>query len=147
MLTHLHNDHMGWAVPADSPFVNARVLAGRADVETYTANRDVAGQYDVLIEPLLRQDRLQLVDGDTDLGGGLRIVATPGHTPGQKKVLVDDQLLITGDLLVHAIQMIDPDLAYVSDTDPELARETRCRMLARHLLGVSHLGTAFHRYP
>jgi glyoxylase-like metal-dependent hydrolase (beta-lactamase superfamily II) len=52
VLTHLHNDHMGWAVPRDSPFTAARVVVQQADVDVYKANRDQAGQFDLLIEPL-----------------------------------------------------------------------------------------------
>ncbi len=144
VLTHLHNDHMGWAVPRDSPFTEARVLVQRADVDLYAANRHQAGQYDLLIEPLRDQDRLQVLDGDLDLGDGVRVVATPGHTPGHQSVLVADRLLITGDLLVHAIQLLHPELAYLNDADPAQARATRQRMLAANReLAVSHLGTAF----
>ncbi|MET0425502.1 MAG: MBL fold metallo-hydrolase [Actinoplanes sp.] len=148
VLTHLHNDHMGWAVPRDSPFTAAEVVAQRADVDVYTANRHEAGQYDLLIEPLRAQGRLRVVSGDVELARGVGIVSTPGHTPGHQSVLVadgDDQLLITGDLLVHAIQLLDPSLAYAGDGDAALARATRERVLARRAaLAVSHLGTAFH---
>jgi glyoxylase-like metal-dependent hydrolase (beta-lactamase superfamily II) len=151
VLTHLHNDHMGWAVPRDSPFTQARVIVQQADVDAYKVNRHQAGQYDLLIEPLLAQGRLQVLDGDRDLGRGLRVVATPGHTPGHQTVLVedgDDSLLVTGDLLVHAIQLLHPELTYISDTDPERARTSRVKALAEArsrgtALAISHLGDAF----
>jgi len=152
VLTHLHNDHMGWAVPRDSPFTQARVIVQQADVDAYRANRDQAGQFDLLIEPLWAQGRLQVLDGDHKLSPGVRIVATPGHTPGHQTVLVedgDDTLLVTGDLLVHAIQLLHPELAYAGDMDPERARASRARALAEAAergitLAISHLGTAFH---
>ncbi|XVU26348.1 MBL fold metallo-hydrolase [Actinoplanes sp. CA-054009] len=147
VLTHLHNDHMGWAVPRDSPFTAARVLVQRADVELYRAHRDQAGQFDLLIEPLRAEGRIQEVDGDLALVPGVRVVATPGHTPGHQSVLVEDgdeSLLVAGDLLVHAIQLLHPDLAYASDADPVQARATRKRVLERgSTLAVSHLGEAF----
>jgi glyoxylase-like metal-dependent hydrolase (beta-lactamase superfamily II) len=151
VLTHLHNDHMGWAVPRDSPFTSARVIAQRADVAIYTLNRDKAGQFDALIEPLRAQGRLHEIDGDLDLGPGLTIVATPGHTPGHQSVLVEDgndSLLVTGDLLVHTIQLLHPELAYVNDMDPDAARRSRRAALERatgrgSVLAVSHLGPAF----
>jgi glyoxylase-like metal-dependent hydrolase (beta-lactamase superfamily II) len=153
VLTHLHNDHMGWAVPRDSPFTAARVVVQQADVDVYKANRDRAGQFDLLIEPLLAQGRLQVLAGDAPLSPGARIVATPGHTPGHQSVLVeddDDALLITGDLMVHMLQVLHPGLAYSGDTDPEEARATRQRVLRDATergvtLAVSHLGPAFHR--
>ncbi|GAA2620991.1 MBL fold metallo-hydrolase [Paractinoplanes durhamensis] len=155
VLTHLHNDHMGWAVPRDSPFTHARVIVQQADFDAYRANRDQAGQYDLLIEPLWAQGRLQVLDGDHDLSPGLRVLSTPGHTPGHQTVLVedgDDSLLVTGDLLVHAIQLLHPELAYASDVDPERARASRRKALAEAggrgtTLAISHLGTAFRELP
>jgi glyoxylase-like metal-dependent hydrolase (beta-lactamase superfamily II) len=151
VLTHLHGDHVGWAVPADSPFRSARVIVPKADVAAYTANRSSAGQYDRLIEPLRSQGRLQEIEGGLALAPGLRIVPTPGHTPGHQSVWVyqgSEALLITGDLLVHAVQLLDPDLAYANDTDAAQARTTRRTVLddarARGAtLAVSHLGTDF----
>jgi glyoxylase-like metal-dependent hydrolase (beta-lactamase superfamily II) len=144
VLTHLHNDHVGWAVPRDSPFTNARVVVQQADVDIYTKNRDKAGQYDLLIEPLRAEGRLEIIEGDRELGHGIRIVATPGHTPGHQSVQIHDGPLIAGDLLVHAVQLLHPDVAYMNDMDPEMARETRRRILRQTTgLAVSHLGMPF----
>jgi glyoxylase-like metal-dependent hydrolase (beta-lactamase superfamily II) len=151
VLTHLHGDHVGWAVPSDSPFTSARVIAPKADVAFYAANRARAGQYDRLIEPLRAEGRLQEIEGGLVLAPGLRIVPTPGHTPGHQSVWAyqgSESLLITGDLLVHAVQLVDPDLAYANDMDPAQARLTRRTVLddvrARDsALAVSHLGTEF----
>lgn len=151
VLTHLHGDHVGWAVPGDSPFTDARVIVPRADVELYTANRDRAGQHDRLIEPLRQAGRLQEIEGGLVLAAGLRIVPTPGHTPGHQSVWAyegSESLLVTGDLLVHAVQLVDPDLAYSNDMDPSQARHTRRTVLddarARgSALAVSHLGAEF----
>ena len=153
VLTHLHNDHMGWAVPRDSPFTAARVVVQQADVDVYKANRDQAGQYDLLIEPLMAQGRLQVLAGDAPLDPGRRIVATPGHTPGHQSVLVEDgdeSLLVAGDLAVHMIQLLHPEVAYASDMDPAQARATRRRVVEEVIargttLAVSHLGSAFRR--
>ncbi|MGA5301374.1 MBL fold metallo-hydrolase [Nucisporomicrobium flavum] len=149
VLTHLHTDHIGWAVPADSPFVNARVVVQRADAEAFAAR----AQEDVLLRPLREQGRLQVVDGDTTLSPEVRIVATPGHTPGHQSVLVesgDESLLVTGDLLVHAVQLVRPELAYGHDLDPEAARRSRIAALEQaasrgSVLAVSHLSTVWGR--
>ncbi|GAA3336920.1 hypothetical protein GCM10020358_11330 [Amorphoplanes nipponensis] len=151
VLTHLHTDHIGWAVPADSPYRNARVIVQRAEVAAFAAARQEAA----MLQPLREQGRLQVVDGDTELGRGVRILATPGHTPGHQSVLVDDgdeSVLITGDLLVHAVQLLDPSLAYGHDMDIELARESRRSALAAAAargswLAVSHLGRPYCRAP
>src|SRR5699024_3110046 len=87
VLTHLHSDHIGWAVPADSPFTGARVVVQRAELAAFEA----APQRDLLIAPLRAAGRLQEVDGDTTLSDGVRVVATPGHTSGHQCVLVGDE--------------------------------------------------------
>jgi glyoxylase-like metal-dependent hydrolase (beta-lactamase superfamily II)/ferredoxin len=40
-----------------------------------------------------------LLDGDTELGPGLRVIHVPGHTRGSCVLLVDDTYLFTGDHL------------------------------------------------
>jgi len=145
VLTHLHTDHIGWAMPGTTPFPQARVVVQRADVEAFAAIRGK----DLLAEP----DRLDIIDGDTDLGPGVRAIATPGHTPGHQSVLVragDESILVTGDLLVHAIQLLHPELGYRHDMDADQARATREATLQAatrrgSLLAVSHLGKPFCR--
>jgi glyoxylase-like metal-dependent hydrolase (beta-lactamase superfamily II) len=147
VLTHLHTDHIGWAVPADSPFPNARVILQRAEAEAFAAAR----QQDVLLRPLREQGRLQMVEGDTGLSEGVRIISTPGHTPGHQSVLIasgTESVLVTGDLLVHAVQLVDPALGYGHDMDAQLARESREAALATagsrgSWLAVSHLGVPY----
>jgi glyoxylase-like metal-dependent hydrolase (beta-lactamase superfamily II) len=149
VLTHLHTDHIGWAVPADSPFTNARVIVQRADAEAFAEAR----QEEALLKPLREQGRLQVLDGDTPLSAGIRIIATPGHTPGHQSVLVesgDESLLVTGDLLVHTVQLLDPALGYGHDMDARQARESRQTALATAAargswLAVPHLGQPFGR--
>ncbi|GAB3953719.1 hypothetical protein GCM10027614_59560 [Micromonospora vulcania] len=41
-------------------------------------------------------------------------------------------MLLTGDLLVHTIQLVDPTLAYAHEVDPELARQSRLETLQSH---------------
>jgi glyoxylase-like metal-dependent hydrolase (beta-lactamase superfamily II) len=149
VLTHVHTDHIGWAVTGGVPFFpNARYLLQRADVEIVrTAN---PGLGPALLEPLQEADRLDVVEGDTNLATGVDVVATPGHTPGHQSVLVStgrERVLITGDLLVHAVQLLHPDVAYAHEVDPARARETRVRLLSGlsggGVLATPHLSRAF----
>ncbi|MFC3495943.1 MBL fold metallo-hydrolase [Glycomyces rhizosphaerae] len=144
VLTHLHTDHVGWAVVAegavttsgDGPstglsafFPNAEYLIQQAEFDAVdTLNPQLR---ETLIDPLRASDQLRLLDGDTPLRAG-RVVATPGHTPGHQSVIVADgreSVLITGDLLVNAIQLLYPELAYVFEMDRETARRSRERLL------------------
>jgi glyoxylase-like metal-dependent hydrolase (beta-lactamase superfamily II) len=149
VLTHLHTDHVGWAVVTDTAvprengpdgaalgvrrpyFPNAEYLLQRAEFEALDAlNPQLRG---TLTDPLQAAGRLRLLDGDTPLRAG-RVVATPGHTPGHQSVVVEagrESVVVTGDLLVHALQLLHPELAYAHEEDPAAARRSRQRLLAR----------------
>ncbi|HEY8472555.1 MAG TPA: MBL fold metallo-hydrolase [Natronosporangium sp.] len=150
VLTHLHTDHIGWAVTDHRPyFRNARYLLQRA--EHAAVDRLNPSLRERLLDPLRSTGQLSLVDGDVIVAGPVRTLATPGHTPGHQSVLIDagdDAVLVTGDLLVHAVQLVDPELAYAIETDPLVARESRTRQLTElsargGVLATAHLGEPF----
>jgi len=115
-------------------FPNADILVQRAELAWSTLS--------------LPQERLVLLDGDSTLAAGIEIVATPGHTPGHQSVIVDDQLAITGDVLVHALQLVAPEAGYAHEMDPDLARETRITLLSKGLtLATPHLTEPFVAPP
>ncbi|MFG2586634.1 MBL fold metallo-hydrolase [Streptomyces sp. NPDC048438] len=161
VLTHLHTDHVGWAVVTEEAvpavevaadtkastggrrpyFPNAEYLLQRAEFDAIDMVNSQLRE--TLTDPLAAAGRLRLLDGDTPLSAG-RVVATPGHTPGHQSVLVADGrelALVTGDLLVHALQLLHPELAYAQETDPEAARHSRERMLDCGTAITLHLAT------
>jgi len=148
-LTHLHYDHCGGI----EFFPKARFLVQQTELRF--AHWPGIYQRSIYVpadEPLRAAGRLQEIEGGLVLAPGVRIVPTPGHTPGHQSVWAyqhSESLLVTGDLLVHAVQLVDPGLAYANDMDPDQARETRRAILddvrARGAtLAVSHLGGEFH---
>ncbi|MER5355602.1 MBL fold metallo-hydrolase [Kitasatospora sp. NPDC002551] len=156
VLTHLHEDHYGWSVtPEGVPvFPNARYLVQRAEVAALGPTR-TARTY--VVEPLLRAGRLYEADGRTVLsgrarpGGAVTLLPTPGHTPGHQSVLVEgggERLLVTGDVLVHAVQLASPAVRYAHEADPATARRSREQLLddARRtgaVLATAHLNRPF----
>jgi glyoxylase-like metal-dependent hydrolase (beta-lactamase superfamily II) len=85
------------------------------------------------VEPLRDAGSVVLVDGEVEVAAGVRLVPTPGHTPGHASVFIEsegEELVVLGDVVVHELQLADPDLVYVSDHDPELSASTR-----KHVLG------------
>ncbi|MGH4030091.1 MBL fold metallo-hydrolase [Actinomycetota bacterium Odt1-20B] len=153
VLTHLHEDHYGWAVlPGGEPlFPDARHLVQRTELAALP-DGDSALSY--VVEPLRRAGQLHAVDGRHQLrgrGGRVTLLPTPGHTPGHQSVLVEGgrrDVVITGDALVHAVQLAAPDVAYAPERDKERARSSRRELFAtareRHaLLATSHLNRPF----
>ncbi|TDC67671.1 MBL fold metallo-hydrolase [Streptomyces hainanensis] len=148
VLTHLHTDHVGWAVVGGGDqsrpfFPNAGYLLQQAELD---AIEEINPQLrSAVIDPLRKTNQLRLLDGDTPLrGGGERVVATPGHTPGHQSMLVTsgrELVAVTGDLLVHAIQLLHPELAYAHEMDPEQARASREQLLHHRATSTLHLAT------
>jgi glyoxylase-like metal-dependent hydrolase (beta-lactamase superfamily II) len=164
VLTHLHEDHYGWSVDLSGVpmFPNARYVVQQEEILTLTAG-DPALSY--VVEPLRRAGQLDEVDGrvrllgrGTKVGGSasrcreaITAVPTPGHTPGHQSVLVESgrrQIIVTGDVLVHAVQLVDPDVSYIFESDQDVARDTRRALLRRAedrraLLATAHLTRPF----
>ena len=69
-----------------------------------------------------------LVDGEVVLRG-MRLVPTPGHTPGHQSV-VTERAILGGDVLVHPAQARWPELTYVYERDPAVAITSRHDVLA-----------------
>jgi len=76
--SHLHFDHCGQnhALPSVPVYVQAAELAA-AQLPHYTIAEWAH------IEP----DRRRVIDGDEKIAPGVRILATPGHTPGHQSLL------------------------------------------------------------
>jgi len=113
ILTHLHQDHAGGATVSDGrayvpAFPNARYViqsgewhdAWEADGQTVNAYR-----LEEVLDPLERSGQVEFVDGDVDLGNGIRLVVTPGHTRAHQSVLIEDggdTMFFVGDLVPTA---------------------------------------------
>jgi glyoxylase-like metal-dependent hydrolase (beta-lactamase superfamily II) len=153
VLTHVHLDHAGWNVapgaatgPATEPGADAKAdadadadarqgaggpLFPRAEYVVQRAELDhVAGTgTDArLVAPVRAAGQLRVVDGETTMPGGYRLLPTPGHTPGHQSVLTDGAVL-AGDVLVHPAQARWPELPYRYETRPGTAVDSRRRLL------------------
>ncbi len=152
VLTHLHEDHAGWSSGEDGKpfFPAARYVVQRAEVASLDRADPV---WDWTVAPLRATGQLHEVDGPYRLAPGLTLLPTPGHTPGHQSVLVEQgpgarDVLVTGDVLVHAVQLGNPAVPYSHERDRAAARASREALLARAvergaLLATAHLTRAF----
>ena len=138
LITHLHDDHIGWNVGDEGRprFSSARYLIPAADWREYEdpADEEDRAIAEQLLRPLEAAGAVDLVDGEVIVTEDVMAFHTPGHTPGHQSVLVfsgGDQLLLSGDLTNHPAQLHEPSWAAGSDAEPELAVETRIRVLER----------------
>jgi glyoxylase-like metal-dependent hydrolase (beta-lactamase superfamily II) len=127
VLTHIHLDHVGWNTDQEAPrFRNATYVVQRAELDHVTAGPNAT--YEKLVRPIAEAGQLRVVDGDTEMQG-MRLMPTPGHTPGHQCV-VTDRAVLGGDVLVHPAQARWPELTYVYEREPEVAVTSRREVLA-----------------
>jgi glyoxylase-like metal-dependent hydrolase (beta-lactamase superfamily II) len=130
--THLHVDHVGW----NGSFPNARYVVNEDDWSYFMSEESLADRPHLRekTQPLHEAGLIDLVSGEHELLPGVRLVPTPGHTPGHTSIRLNTQdraLVVLGDVVVHEVQLGDPDLLYVSDHDPSRAAVMRTEFLGQ----------------
>ena len=115
VLSHLHWDHAG----SCAFFKNAKFIVQKCEYE-YALNPIKIHQF-----PYRKYEfenlNFEFVDGDTEIGDGLKLILTPGHTPGSQTLLVntDDGIYALVADLVNTRECweSDPKLANGYHTD------------------------------
>jgi len=77
--SHLHFDHCG----QNAVFKQAPFYVQRKELDRARKSGEAIGWFD------FAGARFELLDGDTEIADGVRVVATPGHTSGHQSVFVD----------------------------------------------------------
>ncbi|MER6106305.1 MBL fold metallo-hydrolase [Streptomyces sp. NPDC001832] len=160
ILTHLHADHVGWNTrQVDGAWVPtfpaARYVTARAEREFwagYDMEEARRQMFRDSVIPVERADLLDLVDVPADglqIAPGLRLLPTPGHTPGHVAVELTSRgetALITGDCVHHPVQLAHPAIGACVDIDPQRSEATRRALLAS-LTGTDALLLGTHFAP
>lgn len=122
VMTHTDIDHVGGM----NEFPDARFVISRAERELpqprYFGERSAI--------PWPSNVETQLIDEDTDLCAGVRLLCTPGHAPGQLSLLVHlpetGSVLLTGDAISRPAEV---DEGFVGAWDPTLAGASAKRLM------------------
>jgi glyoxylase-like metal-dependent hydrolase (beta-lactamase superfamily II) len=150
IFTHLHPDHVGWNfVERDGgrapTFANARYIVHRVEWEHWSGQE--AGFLRRSVAPLAGTGQLDLVTDDHEIVPGVRLLGTPGHTPGHVCVLIADGGeggVITGDAAHHPAQLEHPEWSPTFDADREQAARSRATLADRlERDGLAALGGHF----
>ncbi len=153
--THLHFDHVGWNTVLEDgkwvpTFKNARYLVGEAEWSFWKDEDDPyapEAKHDSIL-PVFEAGLVDLVETNHVVTDEVRLIPTPGHTPGHVSVEISsrgERAIITGDLFHHPLQMAHPDWEDLADVNGELAHRTRLAFLAGNAdQPVLILGTHFN---
>ncbi|UCB42359.1 MAG: MBL fold metallo-hydrolase [Dehalococcoidales bacterium] len=161
IITHNHIDHIG-AVPELCRFNDIEIIAHKADLAGFdTAPSYPHGVRRLLKIPFLHRVRRRFVLGADEVDiqleggealrllGGLRVVPTPGHTPGsiclyapgQKLMFVGDALQRRRKKLRLPAKMVSTDLVAAVDSVKKMAEldlDIICFGHGKPLFGDAH---------
>lgn len=150
-LTHLHKDHAGGV----SAFPNAVLRLSQAEADYWLTPANKAQAPDFLasffdaaqaaLAPYQAAGRFQPYKDFGPLEAGIEALPAPGHTPGHAGYLIQNQLLVWGDIVhVAAIQLPHPLATVKYDSSAANAQRSRAQLLQqasdRHwIIGAAHI--------
>ena len=140
--THLHVDHVGWNTKLSDgkwvpTFTNARYVFGKREYDYWAgenAKTEVPPFADSVL-PVVAANKAEIVGNDFAIGDHVRILPTPGHTPGHVAFTLGrakEDAVFCGDLMHSPLQLRYPELSPKFDVDPAQAAKTRRSFLERY---------------
>lgn len=144
IVTHAHPDHLWGMLDSDQRpnFPNASYYIGASEWNFWTAP-DVTNQLPQDFRSVVTEtqqnlkairERVTFVKSGDSIAGGLRVLETPGHTPGHFSLELDgeDGLIVTADAVSHnVISFKYPTWHNGFDFDSNSAIRTRKALLDR----------------
>ena len=136
VLSHLHFDHCG----------QQRALAAPVHMQASEHEAARAPHYTVAEWAVVAAERLRLVHGEEELLDGVRLLPTPGHTPGHQAVVVEargERVVLGAQCAFRAAELRsgEPSPTNLHDESwRDAARESlaRVRALAPLVAHLSH---------
>jgi len=144
LCTHLHFDHVGWNTQLVNgkwvpTFPQARYLFGKKEFDHWMHLKATGGYHDFehlhdSIDPILEAGLADFIGPNHQVTDEVSLFATPGHTPGHVSVLIrsgGQEAIITGDMMHHPIQLIEPERHANFDMDKPQGARTRREFVER----------------
>ena len=138
LCTHMHADHVGWNTRLEDgrwvpTFPNARYVFAR-DEYAYWEAQNAKAANPIFIDsvlPVVAAGRAEMVGSEHGIGDHVRLMPTPGHTPGHVSVRLGrrDEAVVSGDLIHSPLQTRYPEMSLVFDVDPGQSAVTRLAFL------------------
>lgn len=130
-ITHAHPDHIGGTLDEEGNpvYVNAHYFIWK-DEWKFWFSEAVSGKVPEEFITLARknlepiQDRMNLIEDESDVLPGIHMIAAPGHTPGHAVVSFSsdsEELLYIGDTVLYPLHLEHLDWLSMYDILPEKA--------------------------
>jgi glyoxylase-like metal-dependent hydrolase (beta-lactamase superfamily II) len=141
IVTHFHPDHIFGLMAKDTnaqTYPNATIYLPKPELAWWTGSsvpQPAQGISNRVKATFPGWKNVQQIDGDKEVVGGVRSIATPGHTPGHTSYLVGSgkqQLLVLGDITnIPLLFVKNPGWHAVFDADGPLAETNRRKIMDR----------------
>jgi glyoxylase-like metal-dependent hydrolase (beta-lactamase superfamily II) len=136
VMTHLHFDHSGGTTrrrgdEVEPVFARARHVVQEAELAAARGahERNRASYLAENFEPLVAAGLLHPVRGEAEVVPGVRVIPTPGHTPGHQSVVIDgggEVAIFLGDVVPTSVHVRLPwIMGYDLDVEATLASKKR----------------------
>jgi glyoxylase-like metal-dependent hydrolase (beta-lactamase superfamily II) len=129
VISHCHWDHFGGiCVDGELAFPNASYVVSSAEAN-YIKNTVKGWALDYL---KMIEHKTIFIEDIADIIPGIRVMQSPGHTPGLTTVEVSskgDSLLYTSDVIIHPLHVEHPDWSPSFETDRAMATLSRKKII------------------
>jgi glyoxylase-like metal-dependent hydrolase (beta-lactamase superfamily II) len=142
MCTHLHVDHVGWNTRLENgkwvpTFPKARYVFAKGEYDYWAGQHEKAEvpPFGDSVLPVVAAKKAEIVGHDFTIGDHVKILPTPGHTPGHVAFTfgrAKEDAVFCGDLMHSPLQLRYPELSPKFDVDPAQAAKSRRSFLERY---------------
>jgi glyoxylase-like metal-dependent hydrolase (beta-lactamase superfamily II) len=156
VITHGHSDHFDGLVDTngDLTYPNAQYITWKSEWDYWMGDppsiEQFGAEYILLMKMKMMpiEDKLTLLEEETEIAPGVHLVIMAGHTPGQCGVLVEsdgEKLLAMADAAHKPMQLQHPEWHFAADVDGDAAAHTRHELFRR--AAEEKLLVHFYHFP